>query len=90
MPNDSSEFLRRRFDRSDDNTEVTPEELLEVALDDVRSGRNPFKSLLILYETPNDDGTFQRGYYAANLDKPNHLSMLEIEKVRLLDDWLDK
>ena len=53
-------------DIKNDNTLITPEQTLERALTDIRSGERKCNKLLVL-TLDDTDGSWTKGYYAANV-----------------------
>lgn len=87
-PDDNGrEFRRRLAEREESNRHVTPEDMLEIALERIRSGELAPDQLMIGYRCSDDDGSFTYGCFSANLPRPDELCMLEWLKVNLMDRW---
>lgn len=70
-------------EKRNDNTQITPRELLQFAIAEVDAGRvKPIKALL-LYMEPHEGG-FHLGYFASNLTNHEHISILEMHKARVI------
>lgn len=81
------EFRLRRAEREESNQHVTPEDILEQVLEDIRSGKLQPDQLLIGYRCPEDGNGRRYGTYSANLSRPDLLVFLEWLKVNLFDNW---
>lgn len=87
MSDHGREFRIRLAEREDSNRHVTPEDILEQALEDIRNGELAPDQLMIGYRCPEEDGGFRYGSYSANLPRPDFLVFLEWIKTNLMDNW---
>lgn len=85
-----SELERARIDAQRNNTKVTPEQILRLALDDLRRGEVKADACLIyLIKKPAGDECGTRNVYRSNMDRPDEVAYLEYFKMRTLEDWRD-
>lgn len=67
------------------NKPCKPEEILQEAIDDIKSGEIKCTKVLIVYVNA-EDGKFTTGYYAANLKTYEAVAALECIKHDILED----
>lgn len=83
-----TELERARIDAQRNNTTVTPEQILRLALDDLRRGEVKADACLIyLLKKPAGDEAGQRNVYRSNVDRMDEVAYLEYFKMRTLEDW---
>lgn len=62
-----------------DNRLLTPEQMLESVLDDIRAGRLEASKLLLL-TLDTSDGIYDNGFYASNMSGSEMLTLCERSK----------
>lgn len=83
-----TELERARIDAQANNSKVTPEQLLRLALDDLRRGDvQADAALIFLIKKPAGDAHGTRNVYRSNMDRPDEVAYLEYFKWRTLEDW---
>lgn len=87
MENGTVDLARERAKRADDNRDVTPEQLMEQALEELRAGEEHATALVILrrHDDPEDD-TFGIGWWAANARGSDIIALMEMVKATILRD----
>lgn len=85
-----TELERARIDASRDNTSVTPEQVLRLALDDLRRGiiHGDAAIVLIIKKAHGTSGG-TRNVYRSNISRIDEVAMLEYSKARALQDWME-
>jgi hypothetical protein len=84
-----TELERARIDSAKDNTRVTPEQLLRLALDDIRRGVVEADACVVLMlRMPKANKAGERNIYRANIDRLEEVAMLEYAKARTLSEWM--
>lgn len=85
-----TELERARIDAQKDNTTVTPEQILRLALDDLRRGVVSADACLVyLLKKPAGTSYGTRNVYRSNIDRMDEVAYLEYFKLRTLEDWRD-
>jgi hypothetical protein len=74
------------FERGD-NKLITPRELVEKLLMDIDQGKCKPDKLLIITQEPLENGRNSIGYYASNVDRSEHVSLCELSKLQVIEDW---
>lgn len=81
------DFRIARAKREGNNHAVTPQDMLSLALESATNGTTKPDQVLILYREPMEDGGWVYRYYAAGLDRPEELAMLEWRRLKLFQEW---
>lgn len=82
-------FKLHKLRRETDNKNVSVEDLLEVALDDVRCGefKNPTKAIIIIIDEVEGDGSSVVEGYRCGMSRPEELGWLEAAKQHTWRRW---
>ena len=84
------EFSKKRAEKLGDNRFWTPMDSLEDTIERIK-GLDPKKVMMVTHWWEvQDDGTRIHHYSAANLTTPEHISILEVSKLRLVTWWCGK
>jgi hypothetical protein len=81
------EVTRKRYDKSNDNAEVTPVMLLEACLEDIRAGRTRCNKLLIIC-VYHDPESLELERYRANVTRLDETGILALAQHRHIRRWL--
>jgi len=74
---------------SQDNTRITPKQILEMMLRDLENGETSPDKVLIIYTEPLENGGQRLGFYAANVRRDDHIVMCELSKIKAIESWRD-
>lgn len=87
IDNDNGRDFRLRLaKRESSNRHVTPEDMLSVALEELRSGALPMDQVLIAYRVPEEDGD-RVGYFSANMNRAEQLAMMLLVQDQVIQGW---
>jgi hypothetical protein len=90
---DVADFDFERKKRSSDNGDLSPSDLLRMALEDLDKGDYPRASkCLVLIIEADDDPTARTVHhqYRSNVTRSEEIAFLEVWKRRRLDAWLEE
>ena len=76
-------------ERLDDSTRWTPADAVRDCLKDIESGEINPEHLVIHYYEETEDGRLRPGYYCANVTHESHVSLLELAKLKCIEEWRD-
>lgn len=74
-------------EKTNDSTFISPEQTLEEALDDLRSGRKNYQKLFII-TLDDSDNKYNMGFYSAKL-KATEIIALLTRQIHLCLKWMD-
>ncbi len=78
-----------RLRRAPDNTKITVEELLALALDDVRKGEyNATKAIIVIVDEISDDGSSSVESYRCGMNRAEEMGWLEAAKQHCWRRWM--
>lgn len=90
MTTEAIDLAFERKKRSDDNVDLTPDELLRYALEDCRNGDYPraSKCLIVIIEADeNPEAKTLHHYYKSNMTRSEEIAHLEVWKRSRLREW---
>ena len=86
----AAELRRRKADKLGDSREWTTQDLLEDLLDQLRKGEIAPAQIAVHWFERAETGGLRHHYGCAGLTYADHLSLLEIAKHRLLNEWIER
>ena len=87
-PISAAEFRRRKADKLGDSRQWTAEDLLSDMLARLRKGEIAPEQLVVHWFERAASGGLGHHYGCAGVTYPDHLSLLEVAKHRLLNEWV--
>lgn len=90
--NTSPEPINLDYERRRQAKDWTPEEALQFALDDIRSGKVSPGCLAVILEHElepgSDDSPIQPVQYCSTMSSAEFLALVEVGKIQCLQEWL--
>lgn len=80
-----NEIAKRAAEKAGDCKLWSPADALEDTLNEIK-GKNVTKIIIWYSEAKDEDGQVLH-YSAAGVNRPEHVAMLELAKVMVIEDW---
>lgn len=82
-----TEFERKRLNKIDDVTKISPREILQLAIDDIDSGKLVCDGLLILAINRPEDEAWSFDAYRSNVTKDQEIMLTSRTNYKAIERW---
>jgi len=87
MTDEPINLNKARAEKANDARLWTPLDALKDLVAEIEAGRETVDGLSINFWRTLPDGGKQHGYVVAGLTRPENIALLEVSKMRAIDDW---